>query len=576
MLAGMSRDGFQGDPVVDCFVPETTTFVQAVFGARSVGHLAESIIYRQDGHAPAFSPFLSRPSSGVKQVCQAGVGPILAAEALAAELDSDFASLQDFFIDGMNWHIAIAPHWIEILSDYTVVALSTTFVLKFETLRGMVDALKAQGKRVILGGVLVNKLSDQSLETLPFDYCLKTEAEGRLRIILDHCAGKTAALDTIPGLLWREGGVVRKSLANFSLVDFGSASVLPSVRWITDRGGIVQYESVRGCPFRCEFCDYPYLMGNKSFRIKPAEQIFEEWSELYKRGARHIDALDSLFTVPKKRAVKLAELLISSGLSEQLTWACYARANELANPDFALLLRRSGCRYVFLGIESGSQVILDNMRKLTKVSDNAKAIQNCENVGLYSSSSILIGFPGETEETIADTKAFLRAQSSPSVHVFIWIPDFTEGSPVPIMQPDRIDRFRISGKVGPATYRKPVWGKPVDFHLRTVWTHSSMTQERALEHALDIGHLARTGSVQGEDFSFAPYRALLKHPSVLASRMTNEHQTQFAIGMKYVFDNYINGYPIPIVADQFLDCLDKAGLEIVEPLQEYQCNILDS
>lgn len=471
-------------------------------------------------------------------------------------------------MDDEDGRITIAEHWTDALADYGIVALSTTFVLKFSTLRGMVDALKAHGLVVIIGGVLANKLGDLSLWTVGFDYCLKTEAEGRLRVMLEHAAGRRpdSDLEQIPGLLWRAGRQVKKSPADFVLVDFGSAeassTTLPSARWIADRGGVVQYESVRGCPFRCEFCDYPYLMGNKSFRMKSAELIFAEWQELHARGARHIDALDSLFTVPKKRAVKLAELLIASGLSQELTWAFYARATELADPEFAALLQRSGCRYIFLGIESGSQVILDNMKKLTKVGDNAKAIRNCNDVGLYTSSGILVGFPGETEETIADTKAFLAEQSSPSVHVFVWIPDFTEGSPVPIMQPDRLQRFGISGKVNPSMYRKSVWGKPVDFHLRTEWTHSSMSQEAALDHALDIGRLARAGSIWGEDFSFAPYRALLKHPSVLASRMSYADQSRFAIDMKHVFDAYLRG-DNDDVAQRARQGLDKAGLEFV-------------
>ena len=424
-----------------------------------------------------------------------------------------------------------------------VVALSSTFILKENTLKSMLELLSGQGKTVIVGGVLVNKLNRFRIAQLPFDYCLKTEAEGRFSQILrtiKECSGDEV-LHTIPGLFWRRDRQLRESRAPFALIDFTAYRTIPTPEWVSARNGVHQYESVRGCPFRCEFCDYPYLMGNKNFRVKSADQIFEEWQALYEVGVRHVDALDSLFTVPKKRAQRLIELMVHSGLGSELTWACYARVKELADVEFVAGLQKAGCRYIFIGVESGSQSILDNMQKQTTVQQNLRAIEACNGVGLYTSSGILVGFPGETEDTISETADLLMRQSSPSVHIFVWIPDFTEGSPVPIMQPDRKARFDIDGHITPAEYAVPVWGEKIPFSLRTQWRHSTMNQAEALRHACELSNMIRSGAIDGEDFSFAPYRSLILHPSRLAAAMSFSHQRALVMGLKELYDQSVTG-----------------------------------
>jgi radical SAM superfamily enzyme YgiQ (UPF0313 family) len=565
ILAGMTSDGFQGDPVVHHFSGKTDHFLQGMLGSSNIVDLRER--YRYGGKDAAFSPFAIKEAPGVRKICQTGVGPILYREAELAGFTAEFAPITDFFVPDAEG-LRIAPHWQSIADTFDVVALSTTFVLKVPTLAAMLGCLKAEGKIVIAGGVLVNKMSNAALAKLPFDYCLKTEAEGRFSTILMRIAGTGASdadLDAVPGLLWRDGADIRISGAPFQLIAFTEQRAMPTREWVRERGGVQQYESVRGCPFRCEFCDYPYLMGNKNFRMKSAEMIFSEWQELFELGVRHIDALDSLFTVPRKRAIRLAELLIESGLASELTWACYARVTELADRSFTELMKQAGCRYIFLGVESGSQVILDNMKKLTNVAGNAAAIDHCNDVGIYTSSGILVGFPGETAETIDETKQFLTLHSTPSVHVFVWIPDFTEGSPVPVMRQDRIERYEISGSIQPATYETTIWGEKISFELRTRWEHKSMTQHEALVHASDISAMIRSDQIHGEDFSFAPYRSAIQHPALLAAKMDFHHQEAFTRGWKSKYSRYLDGSPLVQLKQETPGWLAESGVATSMP-----------
>jgi tRNA A37 methylthiotransferase MiaB len=564
VLAGIASDGFQGDPVLGRFSDTTRRFLTDMLGDSDPDFLRGTYRYEQSAQ---FSPFSPGENVRTRKVCEAGVGPILAHEAKLASFDAEFAQIADFFRYGPDG-LVVSDHWVDVLDDVEVVALSTTLVLTTPALFDMLSCLKEHGKIVIVGGVLVNKLQSSVLATLPFDYCLKTEAEGRFSTILKRLSGQVkddSEFERIPGLLWRSGEELHSSDAAFELVDFANIRAMPSRQWVRERAGVYQYESVRGCPFRCEFCDYPFLMGNSKFRMKSAETIFSEWTELYELGVRHIDAFDSLFTVPRKRAIRLAELLIESGLSQHLTWGCFARSTELADPAFVELMKQGGCRFVFLGIESGSQEILDAMHKLTTVAGNAGAIGNCNNTGIYTSSGILVGFPGERDDTIAQTREFLAEHSSPSVHVFVWVPDVTVSSPVPIMQPAQVAKYGIIAASGRSSYGAKFWGRNIEFDMRTHWSHKSMDQAQALHHASAISNDLRSGRIKGEDFSFAPYRSWVQHPRLLASGMNFDHQVSFSRGLKQLFNGYVEGQSKSQIRAQVPAWLDASGLQASAP-----------
>ncbi len=246
---------------------------------------------------------------------------------------------------------------------------------------------------------------------------------------------------------------------------------------------MVHYESVRGCPYRCSFCNYPFLFDDTKFRYKSAEKIVEDWAHYYNHGVRYITCLDSLFTVPPKRLKKICHLLIERQI--KIKWICYARADDLTDLDVVQLMKDAGCIQVQIGIESGSQVILDNMNKRCTVEQNAAAIENCRKVGITSLVTVIIGYPGDTAAYSLETFNFLKAHQ----------PDFYYSAPfntrieyIPILNAENRAKYGIltsQGVTSSAPYWKHNTMSSTELAERLRWFNKKMQTEKvAMEGSL--------------------------------------------------------------------------------------------
>jgi anaerobic magnesium-protoporphyrin IX monomethyl ester cyclase len=214
---------------------------------------------------------------------------------------------------------------------------------------------------------------------------------------------------------------------------------------------MVFYESVRGCPYRCSFCNYPYLFDDTKFRYKSAERIAEDWASYAAGGAEYVTCLDSLFTMPRQRLVALCEQLVGRGVG--IRWVCYARADDLSDIEVCRLMRRAGCIQVQIGVESGNQGQLDRMNKRATVAQGLRALANCHETGITTFISLILGYPGETEATLRDSLDFVR-ESRPD---FVYLSPFmTRIESVPVLSEASRQRFGLvtAGGLGSSA---PYW-----------------------------------------------------------------------------------------------------------------------
>lgn len=159
----------------------------------------------------------------------------------------------------------------------------------------------------------------------------------------------------------------------------------------------------RGCPFNCNFCSK--VFGRKVY-LRSAENIISEIKVLIRRyDIEHINFCDDLFMTSRARVLKFCEL--ARKLDKKITWTASSRVDTL-DEDLLREMKKSGCLSLGLGIESGSQKILNKMQKRTTPEIAARAIRMIKNAGIYPHCSFMIGMLGENEKTIRETVDFIK------------------------------------------------------------------------------------------------------------------------------------------------------------------------
>ena len=158
----------------------------------------------------------------------------------------------------------------------------------------------------------------------------------------------------------------------------------------------------RGCPSHCTFCQR--FMGSE-FRIRSAENIFEElvhWKQIYQ--VREFSFLDDNFTFDKKTVMALCERIIKNDLKILFSFPNGVREDFL-DEEILDALKSAGCYHLDFGIESGSQKVLNLIKKGKTLNRIAEKVRLCHKKGFKLSASFLFGFPGET---LADMKETIK------------------------------------------------------------------------------------------------------------------------------------------------------------------------
>lgn len=156
-----------------------------------------------------------------------------------------------------------------------------------------------------------------------------------------------------------------------------------------------------GCPFDCDFCSKP-VFGSK-VRFRDMDSIFSEIRDIKSYGYDALWIADDLFTLKEEYIAAFCDRMNQSNLN--MSWSCLSRVDSIS-PETAKKMKMAGCEKVYLGIESGSDKVLKLMNKHINIGNVKAGVDVFKNQGIACAGFFIVGYPGETVETIETTFEF--------------------------------------------------------------------------------------------------------------------------------------------------------------------------
>lgn len=175
----------------------------------------------------------------------------------------------------------------------------------------------------------------------------------------------------------------------------------------------------RGCVYWCDFCSTVRMFG-RGYRFRSPKNVVDEMQLVHdKYGVDQVTFYDDAFSVNRDRVLKICEELHARNLD--MTWDCGTRV-DMVDREMLKTMHEAGCIAVWMGVESGSEAILGKMNKKIKLDQTRAAFKTANDVGLMTIGNVVLGFPGETEQTAKETIRFVKELNLADVGFYVATP----------------------------------------------------------------------------------------------------------------------------------------------------------
>jgi radical SAM superfamily enzyme YgiQ (UPF0313 family) len=266
------------------------------------------------------------------------------------------------------------------------------------------------GVKIVWGNVSPSVLTGQTLAEDYVDFAVIGAGEYTVTELVNHLEKGGTRLEDIKGLAFKDsdGRIVINESRPFTR----NMDELPDPAWhLVDAAKYRELDlnTSRGCAFHCAFC-YNDSFNKGSLGYLSAERLVSQIEHLQQTyGAKHIRFNDDNFTFNRKRLRDFCRILKEKKI--KLTWSCDCRA-DLTEED-AALMAKAGCKAVTLGLETGSQKMLDFIDKGITVEQMEKTFWLLVKNKIRASLYIVHGFPTETVEDFKATHDMLARLDNP-------------------------------------------------------------------------------------------------------------------------------------------------------------------
>ncbi|MBF0595667.1 MAG: B12-binding domain-containing radical SAM protein, partial [Candidatus Omnitrophica bacterium] len=280
---------------------------------------------------------------------------------------------------------------------------------------------------LVLGGPHASAMPRWSLENVPVDVVIPGEGEEVLLGLVKEIETPQPDLSRVNGLFWRtkDGRVMENAPHTVKLtldeMPFASDTfdlLANRIDFSGDEGEhYLPVITARGCPFRCAYCTVNNAVS--TMRIRTAENVVDELEKLAGRGNRNFFFWDDTFTLDRRRAVRIAELIMARKLD--ISWAMLTRADCL-DMDLLVLLKKAGLRRMAIGVESADPVILREVDKKLDLGRVVAATAMAKELGIAVKHFYMVGIPGQTWRSIEQTAQFMAQTKPNDIEVGILMP----------------------------------------------------------------------------------------------------------------------------------------------------------
>ncbi len=374
----------------------------------------------------------------------------------------------------------------------------TEMVTEFTAVRwlsGLVRKINPDAP-IILGGGLTTAFPQLVLERTQADIAVVGEGEVTIRELVENLA-EGSSLDKVKGIWYKARGNIyaaqpRELIKDLDTIPFPARHLFPMERYIRNPvpylrmfdQKVVSTNMItsRGCPYRCTYC-FHGLWGHH-FRARSADNIVAEIKILREEyDITGIFFMDDTFVLDRERVLAICDKLIDERLD--IIWAASGRVN-LVDREMLERMRAAGCRVILYGIESGSQQILNEMRKGVTVEQARQAVLNTWQSGILPVGYLMIGMLGETSQTVEDTVRFCNETGL--------ISGFSYATPFP--GTELYTKAMEIGKIQPENVNQLLerwgeWGDEILVNLSNIPTQKLKFIKRNAERRILWGNLLR-------------------------------------------------------------------------------------
>ncbi len=298
-------------------------------------------------------------------------------------------------------------------SNPQVIGIAFMSAKVINDVREIYNEAHARNIPVIVGGAVASVVPEMIINEGYADAVIKGEGEITwLEAVKAIEEGK--AFDDIDGICYKKDGVFTENndrefadLADFPAIDWELTGD-PSVYFqsLFGQKKVIYIYTAKGCPGQCTFC-FNERYQKRCYRKRPLTTALKEVKLLKEKyGMDGVHFSDEIWCRNREEMYKNCEIIKQSGI--EFEWGCNFRIGQIKPEDFKHMYE-AGCRWVFFGIESGSEYVHKMMKKgidLGKVYETTKA---CVDAGITPICSFIIGFPGEREEDLKKTCALIKS-----------------------------------------------------------------------------------------------------------------------------------------------------------------------